>query len=119
MLILKSLVNLRQFIKYFILLENLLICWVDSKTILVTGAGGYIGSHTIVELLNTNYSVVALDNLSNCYAYNETEIPESLKRVRSLTKKEFIWNKVDIRDKDALNDIFKNIPLMPLFILPH
>ena len=37
----------------------------DVKKILVTGACGYIGSHTCVELLNKGYKVIALDNLSN------------------------------------------------------
>ncbi|EHK3731809.1 NAD-dependent epimerase/dehydratase family protein, partial [Escherichia coli] len=34
-------------------------------TVLVTGGAGYIGSHTIIDLLENNYQVVAIDNLSN------------------------------------------------------
>ena len=37
----------------------------DRPTILVTGAGGYIGSHCIIELLEKNYNVVGIDNFSN------------------------------------------------------
>lgn len=37
----------------------------DNKQILVTGDTGYIGSHTCIELLNENYSVVAVDNLAD------------------------------------------------------
>ena len=50
------------------------------KTILVTGGAGYIGSHTVLQLLEQDYSVVVLDNLSNASA-------ESLRRVESLTGK--------------------------------
>ena len=49
-------------------------------TILVTGGAGYIGSHTLVELLGTGQQVVVLDNLSNAS-------PESLKRVERITGK--------------------------------
>ena len=36
------------------------------KTILVTGGGGYIGSHCIIELLNEGFDVIAVDNFVNC-----------------------------------------------------
>ena len=48
--------------------------------VLVTGGAGYIGSHTCVELLNSGYGVVAIDNLCNSNA-------ESLNRVQKLTGK--------------------------------
>ena len=48
------------------------------QTILVTGGSGYIGSHTVLELLNKNYNVVVVDNLSNS-SY------ESLRRVQKIT----------------------------------
>ena len=69
------------------------------KTILVTGGAGFIGSHTIVELLNKNYEVVVLDNF-----YNSCE--EALKRVRQITNKEFKFYKGDIRDSKIFDKIF-------------
>lgn len=48
--------------------------------ILVTGGAGYIGSHTCVELLNSGYEIVVLDNLSNSSA-------EALNRVKEITEK--------------------------------
>ncbi|XP_045483110.1 UDP-glucose 4-epimerase-like isoform X2 [Harmonia axyridis] len=79
-----------------------------SQNILVTGGGGYVGSHTVVELLNSNYSVVAIDNLSNCQAIeNDCAKPESLKRVEKITGKQVVFYNVDIRNKDDLDKIFK------------
>lgn len=78
-------------------------------SILVTGGGGYVGSHTVVELLNSNYSVVAIDNLSNCHATATTEKPESLKRVEKITGKKLVFYNVDIRNKDDLDKIFKKV----------
>lgn len=77
-------------------------------TILVTGGGGYVGSHTVVELLNNNYSVIALDNLINCYAEKDQK-PESLKRVEQITNKQITFYKTDIRDREALDKIFKTV----------
>ncbi|KAK9875858.1 hypothetical protein WA026_009645 [Henosepilachna vigintioctopunctata] len=79
----------------------------NRKTILVTGGGGYIGSHTVVELLNRNYSVVVIDNLSNCYARNPSEKPESLKRVEDLTGRGVVFYDVDIRNTAALEKLFQ------------
>ena len=67
--------------------------------ILVTGGAGYIGSHTLVELLTTGHSVVVVDNL-----YNASR--ESLRRVESITGKAVPFYKVDIRDRDALEMVF-------------
>ena len=50
------------------------------ETILVTGGAGYIGSHTVLELLNKGYNVVVMDNLCN-------SSKESLRRVEELTGK--------------------------------
>lgn len=81
-----------------------------SQNILVTGGGGYVGSHTVVELLNSNYSVVAIDNLSNCQAIeNDCAKPESLKRVEKITGKQVVFYNVDIRNKDDLDKIFKKV----------
>ena len=69
--------------------------------ILVTGGAGYIGSHTVVELLNTGKEVVVVDNLSN-------SSEKSLERVKEITGKDVKFYKADILDRDALCEIFKN-----------
>ncbi len=68
-------------------------------TILVTGGCGYIGSHTVVELLNKNYDVVVVDNFSNSN-------PESLRRVQKITGKTVTFYEADIRDVQAMEKIF-------------
>ena len=69
--------------------------------ILVTGGAGYIGSHTVVELQNSGYDVVVVDNLVN-------SCKESLKRVEGLTGKPVKFYEADINDAAALDEIFKN-----------
>ena len=68
-------------------------------TILVTGGSGYIGSHTVLELLNKNYDVVVVDNFSNS-SY------ESLRRVQKITGKTVTFYEADIRDVAAMENIF-------------
>ena len=68
-------------------------------TILVTGGCGYIGSHTVLELLNKNYDVVVVDNFSNSSF-------ESLKRVQELTGKQVTFYEADIRDEKKMDEIF-------------
>ncbi|WP_027436983.1 UDP-glucose 4-epimerase GalE [Lachnospira multipara] len=70
-------------------------------SILVTGGAGFIGSHTVVELLNAGLDVVVVDNLVNASK-------ESLKRVEELTGKKVKFYENDILDRDALNRIFDN-----------
>ena len=72
-----------------------------NKSILLTGGTGYIGSHTTLELLNNGYEVVVIDNLSNSSR-------ESLKRVEQLTQKSVTFAQVDVRDAEALNQVFEN-----------
>lgn len=67
--------------------------------ILVTGGCGYIGSHTVLELLNKNYQVVVVDNLSN-------SSKESLRRVQQLTEKNVIFYEEDIRNQKKMEEIF-------------
>jgi len=67
--------------------------------ILVTGGAGYIGSHTCVELLNSGYEVVVVDNFSNSN-------PESLKRVQEITGKHLKFYEIDILEKVALEKVF-------------
>lgn len=77
-----------------------------NSTILVTGGAGYVGSHTVVELLKNNYTVIAIDNLVNCYA-KDNEKPEALQRVERITGESVIFYNVDIRNREALDRIFK------------
>jgi UDP-glucose 4-epimerase len=70
-----------------------------SQKVLVTGGAGYIGSHTVVELLENGYEVVVVDNLVNSSA-------ESLKRVGRITGKTVTLVKADLRDAVALEAVF-------------
>ena len=68
--------------------------------ILVTGGIGYIGSHTIVKLIENGFDILVLDNLSNSNL-------ESIDRITKLTKKKFQFEKGDIRDRSLLKKILK------------
>lgn len=68
--------------------------------ILITGGAGYIGSHTCVELLNSGYEVVVIDNLMNSSS-------KSLERVQKITNKKIDFYEGDIRDEALLERIFQ------------
>ncbi|MEI3529902.1 MAG: UDP-glucose 4-epimerase GalE [Bacilli bacterium] len=68
--------------------------------ILVTGGTGFIGSHTVVELLNQNYKVIIIDNFSNSK-------PDVLDKIKEITHKDFIFYKGDACNKELLHKIFK------------
>lgn len=67
--------------------------------VLVTGGTGFIGSHTTLELVNSGYDVVVMDNLSNSKV-------EALKRVESLTGKTIPFRKLDLLDIESLQNLF-------------
>jgi UDP-glucose 4-epimerase len=69
--------------------------------VLVTGGAGYIGSHTCVELLNSGHEVCVIDNLCNGHE-------AALKRVQNITNCELQFMNVDIRDTNALDNIFNS-----------
>ena len=69
--------------------------------VLVTGGAGYIGSHTCVELFKAGHEVFVIDNLSNGH---ET----ALERIQLITNCEFQFMNADIRDSNALDEIFNN-----------
>lgn len=72
---------------------------MSRSPILVTGGAGFIGSHVCVELINSGYLPVVVDNLCNSK-------PESLKRVAQITGVEPVFYEVDINDKEALREVF-------------
>ena len=70
------------------------------KRILVTGGTGYIGSHTIIELLNKGYEIDIVDNLYNSKI-------TVLDEIEQICGKRPGFYQVDLRDKEELNDVFK------------
>ena len=68
--------------------------------ILVTGGLGFIGSHTVVELQNEGFEVVIVDNLSN-------SSEDVLKGIVAISGKQPIFEKLDLREKNAVQDFFK------------
>ncbi|WP_264512425.1 UDP-glucose 4-epimerase GalE [Flavobacterium sp. N1719] len=68
--------------------------------IAVTGGLGFIGSHTVVELQNVGFDVVAIDNLSN----SSIEVLDGIERI---TGKKPVFENIDLRDKAAVQDFFK------------
>jgi len=68
--------------------------------VFVTGGAGYIGSHTVVELLEAGHDVVVADNLSN-------SSEEAIRRVEKITGKKVKFYKADVADKDAVRAVFK------------
>ncbi|MDQ3764430.1 MAG: UDP-glucose 4-epimerase GalE [Actinomycetota bacterium] len=76
----------------------------NGSTILVTGGAGFIGSHTCLELLDHGYEVVVVDNHSN-------SSPRALERVHKLAGRPLTAYEVDIRDRDALGEVFAAHPV--------
>lgn len=69
--------------------------------ILVTGGAGYIGSHTCVELLNNNHSVIIADNLCNSKI-------ETINKIKQITNKDVLFYQVDVTDRQAVESIFSS-----------
>ncbi len=68
--------------------------------LLVTGGAGYIGSHTVLELLRAGHDVIVVDNLSNSHE-------ESLRRVEALAGKSLTFHRVDLLDRERLAAVFE------------
>ncbi|MCQ2196002.1 MAG: UDP-glucose 4-epimerase GalE [Bacteroidaceae bacterium] len=73
------------------------------ETILVTGGTGFIGSHTTVELQNAGYDVVIVDNLSN----SSVDVLDGIEKITGIRP---AFEKVDLRDYDATESVFKKYP---------
>ena len=75
----------------------------QNSCVLVTGGAGFIGSHTVVELLNSGYEAVIVDDLSNASA----KVVDRIKTiVGEENAKRLSFYEADVNDKDALNRIF-------------
>ncbi|GAM18677.1 hypothetical protein SAMD00019534_018520, partial [Acytostelium subglobosum LB1] len=72
----------------------------NNKNILVTGGAGYIGSHTVVEMIQAGYTPIVIDNLSNSSV-------ESLRRVQLITGHEVEFHEIDLMDEQALTNLFQ------------
>lgn len=72
-------------------------------SVLVTGGAGYIGSHTVVELLNRGEEIIIVDNFSNSK-------PETLDKIKKITGKDFKFYEVDLLDKEKLEKVFEENP---------
>jgi len=71
------------------------------KNIVVTGGAGYIGIHTIIELISKGYNPIIIDNLCNSSIDN-------IKGAEKITKKKIKWYKKDCTDGEIMENIFKN-----------
>lgn len=69
-------------------------------SILVTGGAGFIGSHTVVELLEKNEDIIIVDNFINSK-------PEVLNKIKKITNKDFKFYEVDLLDEESLEKVFK------------
>jgi UDP-glucose 4-epimerase len=72
---------------------------VHNQTVLVTGGAGYIGAHTMVELLTSGFDVICLDNFSNSH-------PEAVKRVEKIAHRRLTLVNGDVRDRQILASVF-------------
>ncbi|XP_023384929.1 UDP-glucose 4-epimerase isoform X3 [Pteropus vampyrus] len=79
-----------------------------AEKVLVTGGAGYIGSHTVLELLEAGYLPVVIDNFHNAIRGGGS-MPESLRRVQELTGHSLEFEEMDILDQAALERLFKKI----------
>ena len=74
-----------------------------TKQILVTGGAGYIGSHTIIELIASGFDVISVDNYSNA-------TPETYARIKAITGKMVAHEEVDLCDAAATEAVFQKYP---------
>ncbi|XP_011935569.1 PREDICTED: UDP-glucose 4-epimerase isoform X4 [Cercocebus atys] len=82
-----------------------------AEKVLVTGGAGYIGSHTVLELLEAGYLPVVIDNFHNAFRGGGS-LPESLRRVQELAGRSVEFEEMDILDQGALQRLFKKHSFM-------
>ncbi|XP_056152042.1 UDP-glucose 4-epimerase isoform X5 [Lampris incognitus] len=75
-----------------------------AEKVLVTGGGGYVGSHCVVELIEAGYCPVVVDNFSNAV---RGDVPESLRRIENLLGISIEFHELDLLDRPGLEKIFK------------
>lgn len=93
-----------------------------TSAILVTGGAGYVGSHTVITLLekqagHQEFDIVVVDNLTNAYKAEDQKKPESLRIIEELTNKTIHFYDVDIRDNAALSSIFEKVSICSNVVL--
>uniref|UniRef100_A0A8D0AYA3 UDP-glucose 4-epimerase n=1 Tax=Sander lucioperca TaxID=283035 RepID=A0A8D0AYA3_SANLU len=76
-----------------------------AEKVLVTGGGGYIGSHCVLELIEAGYKPVVVDNFSN--AVREGDVPESIRRIEKLLDTSIEFHELDLLDQPGLEKLFK------------
>uniref|UniRef100_A0A8C7UAI1 UDP-glucose 4-epimerase n=1 Tax=Oncorhynchus mykiss TaxID=8022 RepID=A0A8C7UAI1_ONCMY len=76
------------------------------QKVLVTGGGGYIGSHCVVELIEAGFCPVVIDNFSNA-VQGERDVPESLQRIEKILDTSIEFYELDLLDRPGLEKLFK------------
>ncbi|KAM8833648.1 UDP-glucose 4-epimerase isoform 2-T2 [Synchiropus picturatus] len=76
-----------------------------AEKVLVTGGGGYIGSHCVLELIEAGFQPVVVDNFSN--AVREGDVPESIRRTEKLLSTSIEFHELDLLDRPGLEKLFK------------
>jgi len=82
----------------------------SSKWILVTGGCGYIGTHTITCLLEKDYSVVVVDNLSNSSSVSLDRVAEITGLDSKQRSERLVFYEVDLCDEGKLREVFEKSP---------
>ena len=78
--------------------------------VLVAGGCGYIGSHTIVCLLEQGYNVVVVDNLVNSSKVSLDRVSEIANLSEDARKERLVFHEVDLCDKESLKKVFESSP---------